>query len=82
MKKPAIIMITRAHDSFERSISNHKRAWRRLRNKRSPETLKEERSAFRQLKSHDLNSRAVAPAFSALRYISYLRGVMLRSGLN
>ncbi len=79
MKKPLpMILIHRSNDAFERSIANHKRAIVRLGKKRTPETLKEERAALKQLMDHDIRGRAVAPAFSALNYIRYLRGVLLR----
>jgi hypothetical protein len=61
---------------MERDISNHKRAYRRLRSKRSPETVKEERAAFKQLMDHEPIDRT--DYFSALEYIRFLRGILVR----
>jgi DnaJ-domain-containing protein 1 len=76
MKKPKPMLIHRTTREMERSISNHKRAYRKLRSKPSPETIKEERAAFKQLMEHRPSDQI--DYFSALEYIRFLRGVLIR----
>jgi hypothetical protein len=71
-----LTLISRATRDLERDISNHKRAFRKLHKKRSPEAVKEERAAFKQLMDHEPDGPI--DYHSALNYIRFLRGVLNR----
>jgi hypothetical protein len=69
------VLIARSNRQIERLISAHKRAFRKLRNKRTPESIKLERTAFAELMRYKPDQ---IDCWSLLNYTRYMRGQLIR----